>query len=87
MCKLVKLRTERAELDGVRLLLLSDTHDFHDGMKYDLPAADILVHAGDFTVRGTREEVSDPYHACMLEHADGLAQVRSRARAALRAHF
>jgi len=53
--------TPRSELVGLKLLCLSDTHDLHTFMPenrcYDLPQADILVHAGDFTVRGTSEEV------------------------------
>lgn len=40
------------------LLCLSDTHDVHRDMPHDnLPRADILIHAGDFTNIGSREEV------------------------------
>lgn len=39
----------------VRLVLLSDTHGLHD--EIDVPAGDVLVHAGDFTIAGTFEEV------------------------------
>jgi hypothetical protein len=34
----------------VKMICVSDTHDFQDGMPHDLPKADIMVHAGDFTV-------------------------------------
>jgi hypothetical protein len=43
---------------GVRLVCVSDTHDFHQSMPAALPAADILVHAGDFTCRGASSEVA-----------------------------
>jgi Icc-related predicted phosphoesterase len=39
----------------VRVLCLSDTHMRHAELV--LPAADLIVHAGDFTRRGTRDEV------------------------------
>lgn len=44
----------------LRLLCMSDTHDLHADMPHGtelLPRADILVHAGDFTCTGRREEV------------------------------
>jgi Icc-related predicted phosphoesterase len=39
----------------MRLVLLSDTHMQHDALK--LPACDVLIHAGDFTRHGSREDV------------------------------
>lgn len=43
---------------ALSLLCVSDTHDFHEDMLHGpLPKADILVHAGDFTCIGSREEV------------------------------
>jgi Icc-related predicted phosphoesterase len=39
----------------VRLVLLSDTHGLHD--EIDVPEGDVLVHAGDFTIAGTFDEV------------------------------
>jgi predicted phosphodiesterase len=39
---------------SVRLVLLSDTHRFHD--RIEVPAGDVLVHAGDFCSRGSAEE-------------------------------
>lgn len=40
-----------------RLLCVSDTHDQHMFMPRELPFADILVHAGDFTCRGAKDEL------------------------------
>jgi len=39
----------------MRLVLISDTHNQHGNL--DLPRGDVLVHAGDFTMRGTETEV------------------------------
>lgn len=56
----VQVPTKAPHLVGKKLLCLSDTHDFQQLMPHDLPrGCDILVHAGDFTVRGTREEVTN----------------------------
>ncbi len=64
----VIIRTDRSQLHGVSILCLSDTHDFQKGMpvKNKLPRADILVHSGDFTTRGTAEEVAN-FQAWMQE--------------------
>lgn len=40
----------------MRLVCLSDTHNFHDRLA--VPEGDILVHAGDFTMRGRRAEIA-----------------------------
>ncbi len=42
----------------MRILQISDTHNRHR-LLTNLPAADILVHCGDFTDNGTEEEVLD----------------------------
>lgn len=42
---------------SLRLLCVSDTHDQHAFMPRGLPQADILIHAGDFTFRGAKEEL------------------------------
>lgn len=46
---------------SVRILVMSDTHGLHRTLeqKYPLQEADILVHTGDFTDRGTDEEFAD----------------------------
>eukprot|EP00741_Cyanophora_paradoxa_P003008 tig00000658_g2920.t1 len=41
----------------MRLVLVSDTHNLHGQLQ--LPAGDVLVHCGDFTELGTKEEVRD----------------------------
>jgi Icc-related predicted phosphoesterase len=38
----------------VKLVALSDTHGLHDRLA--VPPCDVLVHAGDFSPRGTRED-------------------------------
>lgn len=40
------------------ILHISDTHNLHS-LLTDLPAADVIVHSGDFTQYGTTEEVFD----------------------------
>ena len=39
----------------MRLVLISDTHN--QQQKLDLPAGDVLIHAGDFTMAGKRNEI------------------------------
>ena len=39
----------------MRLILLSDTHGFHDDLS--VPEGDILIHAGDITMSGTLSEI------------------------------
>lgn len=38
----------------MRLVLLSDTHGFHD--QIEVPPGDVLIHAGDFTMTGEERE-------------------------------
>jgi predicted phosphodiesterase len=40
----------------MRLVLISDTHMVHDTL--DIPAGDVLIHAGDFTCHGSRPVAS-----------------------------
>lgn len=42
----------------MKILQISDTHNKHNELT-DLPAADVIVHCGDFTEQGTEEEVLD----------------------------
>lgn len=42
----------------MRILQISDTHNRHQ-LLTSMPAADVLVHCGDFTDMGTEEEVLD----------------------------
>ncbi|WP_163993287.1 metallophosphatase domain-containing protein [Pyxidicoccus caerfyrddinensis] len=41
----------------MRLVLLSDTHMHHEALT--VPPCDVLIHAGDFTRRGRRQEVEE----------------------------
>lgn len=43
-------------MEPVRLVCLSDTHNVH--AELDVPDGDVLLHAGDFTGRGTEREVA-----------------------------
>ena len=40
----------------MKILQISDTHNQHRQLT-DLPAADVIVHCGDFTDNGTEGEV------------------------------
>ena len=40
----------------MKILQISDTHNQHQQLT-DLPAADVIVHCGDFTDNGTEGEV------------------------------
>lgn len=42
----------------LKILQISDTHNKHQ-LLTNLPAADVIVHCGDFTYNGTEEEVLD----------------------------
>lgn len=42
----------------MKILHISDTHSQHRQLQ-DLPAADVIVHSGDFTMAGTEAEVID----------------------------
>ena len=39
----------------MRLVCISDTHNRHGAL--DVPEGDVLLHAGDLTAQGTREEI------------------------------
>ena len=43
----------------VRILHISDTHGLHESIeeRFPLPAADVLIHTGDFTDMGSVQEV------------------------------
>lgn len=47
--------------DAVRFCAISDTHGLHDKpvsvIKDELPVADVLLHAGDFTDKGTHKDL------------------------------
>ena len=41
----------------MRIVCISDTHGFHHGL--ELPEADLIIHAGDISRRGRRNEIMD----------------------------
>ena len=43
----------------MKCVLISDSHGYHRQGYGTLPECDLLIHAGDFTVRGERDEVED----------------------------
>jgi Icc-related predicted phosphoesterase len=43
----------------MKLITISDTHNYHHAITRVLPDGDVLVHAGDLTSVGSREEVED----------------------------
>lgn len=44
---------------GIRVIVISDTHSRHRSIPFDLQDSDILIHAGDFTNTGTKNEIKD----------------------------
>lgn len=38
---------------------MSDTHSLTPYIKFDIPAGDVFIHAGDFTKCGSLQEVID----------------------------
>lgn len=45
------------EVASMRVVAISDTHGKHWDL--ELPEGDVLIHAGDFTSRGEKDEVAD----------------------------
>jgi predicted phosphodiesterase len=43
----------------MRIVCLSDTHGKSDKMEHEIPAGDVLIHAGDFTMHGGLSEVEE----------------------------
>ncbi|MBL4739461.1 MAG: metallophosphatase domain-containing protein [Sneathiella sp.] len=41
----------------MKIVMISDTHGMHDLL--NMPSGDVLIHAGDFSPRGTLQDVSD----------------------------
>jgi Icc-related predicted phosphoesterase len=44
-------------INKIKIVCISDTHTFHKNL--NLPSGDILIHSGDFTFKGKREEIQD----------------------------
>lgn len=51
-----KLANDKA---ASKVVILSDTHMFHKDVTDKIPACDILIHCGDFTMLGGAAEVND----------------------------
>ncbi|XP_064489974.1 metallophosphoesterase domain-containing protein 1-like [Ornithodoros turicata] len=43
--------------NSIRFVCISDTHSFTNEMTHKVPPGDVLLHAGDFTRRGSLQEV------------------------------
>jgi Icc-related predicted phosphoesterase len=66
----------------MKIVLLSDTHGYHSYL--DVPAGDLLIHAGDFSMRGREGETRDfldwfsaqshPHKVCISGNHDFLAE-------------
>ncbi|KAL0101464.1 hypothetical protein PUN28_018947 [Cardiocondyla obscurior] len=52
-----KLPTTEAPSDKLRVVCMSDTHSLTPFIKFDVPAGDVFIHAGDFTKCGSLQEV------------------------------
>ena len=48
---------EKRDNGVVRIVLISDTHNRHRMLK--MPEGDVLIHAGDFTNKGTEQEIRE----------------------------
>lgn len=46
-------------MEKIKIIAVSDTHSEHNDVTPLLREADIFLHGGDFTVKGTREETRD----------------------------
>ncbi len=57
----------------MKILHISDTHGFHQDINQELPAADVLVHSGDFTWGGSEAEAVD-----FMNWLIGLTQFRHK---------
>ena len=43
----------------MRITFISDTHNKHESVTTSLPGGDVIIHAGDLTGRGYRNEIQD----------------------------
>ncbi len=54
----------------MRIVCISDTHSLHPMMGYDLPEGDVLIHSGDCTNKGQRQDVENFVHWFMDQKYD-----------------
>ena len=52
-------RTTPMSKDFIRVVCISDTHNCLGAIRDKIPAGDILIHAGDFTSRGSPSEIKE----------------------------
>jgi len=45
------------QMEGLRIVCISDTHGKHDQMMNPLPIGDVLIHGGDFSSTGTEADL------------------------------
>lgn len=53
----LQIPVETCTRDKIRFVVISDTHNLHQHL--EIPEGDVLVHAGDFTNKGTLCEVKN----------------------------
>lgn len=46
----------------MRIVCISDTHSLQDNMLHEIPAGDVLIHAGDISNRGGERDVTNFIH-------------------------
>jgi hypothetical protein len=57
--------SKKSSASTLRLVLVSDTHNRHN--QIPLPAnADIFIHAGDFTKKGTQSEIDNFWYSTVF---------------------
>ena len=52
----VPCRDSSQKVSNLRLIVTSDTHNYHDQL--EVPAGDVFIHCGDFTKKGTLAELA-----------------------------
>ena len=53
----IKLFSDPQKKNFLRFVHISDTHNKTNSEKFKVPEGDVLLHTGDFTLKGTKEEV------------------------------
>lgn len=50
-------KTENKDPNKIRIVAMSDTHSLTKHLRFDVPAGDIFIHAGDFSACGNLNEI------------------------------
>jgi calcineurin-like phosphoesterase family protein len=45
------------EREFIKIVCVSDTHGLHDNISNEIPEGDVLIHCGDFTNSGEKEQI------------------------------